>query len=49
MFPPYKPFIPNGVSEIIDYLGMMMLDSQNLPRQDGLLPLAETWRLPLPN
>ena len=26
MFPPYKPYIPKGISEIMDYLGMMMLD-----------------------
>jgi hypothetical protein len=35
MFPPHKPYIPNGISEIRDYLGMMNAQFANVRRQDG--------------
>lgn len=38
MFPPYKPYIPKGVSQIMDYLGMMMLDSPTFVDRTGYLP-----------
>jgi hypothetical protein len=38
MFPPYKPYVPKGVSEIIDYLGMMMLDSPTFADKTGYFP-----------
>ena len=38
MFPPYKPYTPKGVSEIIDYLGMMMLSSPTFVDRTGYLP-----------
>jgi hypothetical protein len=38
MFPPYKVYIPKNISEIIDYLGMMMLDSPTFIDRTGYLP-----------
>jgi len=38
MFPPYKPYIPKGISEIMDYLGMMMLESPTFIDRTGYFP-----------
>jgi hypothetical protein len=38
MFPPYKPYIPKGVSEIRDFLGMMMLKSPAFVDKTGYFP-----------
>jgi hypothetical protein len=38
MFPPYKPYVPKGVSEIMGYLGMMMLDSPTFVDKTGYFP-----------
>jgi hypothetical protein len=38
MFPPYKRYIPKGVSEIMDYLGAMMLDSPTFIDRTGYFP-----------
>ena len=38
MFPPYKPCIPNGISEIIELLGWMMLRSPTFIDKTGYLP-----------
>jgi hypothetical protein len=38
MFPPYKPYIPKGISEIRDYLGMMMLSSPTFADKTGYFP-----------
>lgn len=35
---PYQPFIPQGVGEIRDYLGMMMLDSPTFVDKSGYFP-----------
>jgi hypothetical protein len=35
MSPSHKPFIPKGVSEIIDYLAMMMLESPTFVDKTG--------------
>jgi hypothetical protein len=38
MFPPYKPRVPKGTSEIIDRLGMMMLASPTFVDKTGYFP-----------
>ncbi len=38
MFPPYKPYIPKGISEIMDYLGMMTLESPTFIDRTGYFP-----------
>jgi hypothetical protein len=38
MLRPYKPFIPKGISEIIDYLGMMVLESPTFVDKTGYFP-----------
>ena len=38
MLPPYKPYIPNGVSEIRDLLGWMMLSSPTFEDKTGHFP-----------
>ena len=38
MFPPYKPHIPKGVSEIMDQLGFMTLKSPKFIDRTGYFP-----------
>jgi hypothetical protein len=38
MIRPYKPYIPKGVSEIMDLLGMMMLKSPTFVDKTGYFP-----------
>jgi hypothetical protein len=38
MFPPYKPFIPQTIGEVMDYLGMMMLSSPTFIDKTGYFP-----------
>jgi hypothetical protein len=38
MPPPYKPYIPKGVSEVRDYVGAMMLGSPTFVDRTGYFP-----------
>ena len=38
MFPPYKPCVPNGIGEIVELLGWMMLRSPTFIDKTGYLP-----------
>lgn len=38
MLPPYKPYVPKGVSEIRELLGMMMLSSPKFADRTGHFP-----------
>lgn len=38
MFPPYKTRVPNGIGEIMDRLGMMMLKSPTFVDKTGYFP-----------
>jgi len=38
MPPPYKPYIPKGLSEVRDYVGAMMLSSPTFVDRTGYFP-----------
>ena len=38
MFPPHKPYIPKGISEVRDYVGAMMLGSPTFVDRTGYFP-----------